>query len=577
MASGNDDSAASTGITVKGRVLSVSLRTKGWHKNGIFTPMKKLWYLLLLCDPQFAAAQKNAPRIVNIVNFIRLLEPRDSAITQDVLFQTVASQIRLMKENRLGGTFLLQYDALMDPRYQRLLKSLPDSNFEIGAWWEITQPHVERAGLHWRGRYPWDWDANVDFSTGYTPAEREKLVDVYMEDFKKIYGRYPASVGSWFIDSYTLDYMYRKYGIVATCNCKDQIGTDGYTLWGGYWNQAYYPSLKNAYMPAQTIAAQLPVPVFRMLGSDPVRQYESGLGSNGQGVVTLEPVYPRAGGDSAWVHWYFDQFVHGACMAYAYVQAGQENSFTWPAMQKGLGIQFPLIARLRDSGLIRVQTLEQSGRWFKKNFKLTPPTAVTVDKDLDSSNKKAIWFDSRFFRLSIAWENGRLRIRDLHLFDENISDNIKKDSATGSYALLTLPVVDGFVWSDKTHLAGLRLKALIDGREEELSGGDPIVTDNTPGKLHIVWPLKSNSNATMIIDITQRQLKMHLEGQAPEKWWLELTTAPKAVLPFTTVGPKIAHAHFHGTAYSIHATRGQFGQGANLTITPEGQSIALDL
>ena len=530
--------------------------------------------------PSATATQSpaRAPHIVNIVNFIRLLEPRDSAITQDVLFETVASQIRLMRENRLGGTFLLQYDALMNPRYQRLLKSLPDSNFEIGAWWEITQPHVERAGLQWRGRYPWDWDANVDFSTGYTPKEREKLVDVYMEDFKKIYGRYPASVGSWFIDSYTLDYMYRNYGIVATCNCKDQIGTDGYTLWGGYWNQAYYPSRKNAYMPAQTAAQQLPVPVFRMLGSDPIRQYESGLGSNGQGVITLEPVYPFGGGDANWVHWYFDEFAHGACMAYAYVQAGQENSFTWPAMQKGLDIQFPLIARLRDSGLVKVQTLEQSGRWFKKQFKLTPATAVTVNKDLDGGDQQTTWFDSRFFRLNILWDKHTLRIRDLHLFDENISDNIKKDSATGSYALLTLPFVDGFVWSDKTHLAGLRLKAKIDGREQELTGGDPVVTDATPGRLHIVWPLRTN--AAFIIDVDERHLKMHMEGQAPAQWWLELTTAPNVLLPFTQIDPHTANARFHGTAYTVHATPGLFEQplnGAPLTITPEKQAIVLDL
>lgn len=517
-----------------------------------------------------------APHIVNIVNFIRLLEPRDPNITEDVLYQTVASQIKLMRENHLGGTFLLQYDALMNPRYQQLLKSLPDSNFEIGAWWEITQPHVERAGLRWRGRYPWDWDANVDFSTGYSTSERERLVDVYMEDFKKIYGRYPASVGSWFIDSYTLDYMYRKYGIVASCNCKDQIGTDGYTLWGGYWNQGYYPSLKNAYMPAQTAAGQLPVPVFRMLGSDPIRQYESGLGSNGQGVITLEPSYPYGGGDSAWVHWYFDQFVHGACMSYAYVQAGQENSFTWQGMQKGLEIQFPLIARLRDSGLVRVETLGEAGRWFKKNFKLTPPTAVTVDKDING-DKKAIWFDSRFFRLSIAWEAGKLRIRDLHLFDENISDNIKKDSATGSYALLTLPFVDGFVWSDKTHRAGIRLKGLVNGTETDLEGGDPIITDSIPGKLRIVWPL-ATAKENFVIDVDERHIKMQMEGKAPGQWWLELSTAPKAVLPFTIIDPKAVHAVFHGTPYTIHATKGQFekpAEGSFLRITPQTQSIVL--
>lgn len=83
---------------------------------------------------------------------------------------------------------------------------------------------------------------------------------------------------------------------MASCNCKDQYGTDGYTLWGGYWNQAYYPSRLNGYMPAQTQEGQIPVPVFRMLGSDPIYQYDTGLGHSIQGVITLEPVYGDAGG-----------------------------------------------------------------------------------------------------------------------------------------------------------------------------------------------------------------------------------------------------------------------------------------
>jgi len=49
-------------------------------------------------------------------------------------------------------------------------------------------------------------------------------------------------------------------------------------------------------MPAQNEKNQLPVPVFRMLGSDPVRQYDQGVSSNGQGVITLEPVYPFGAG-----------------------------------------------------------------------------------------------------------------------------------------------------------------------------------------------------------------------------------------------------------------------------------------
>ena len=262
-------------------------------------------------QPGTPEVRKDTPKIVNIINFIRLCEPRDQKLTQEVLYNTAVKQVEIMKQYGLGGTFLLQYDALLDARYQTLLKSLPAESFEIGAWWEIPQPLVENAGMKWRGRYPWDWHADVGFSTGYTPQEREKLVDVYMKDFKQIYGTYPKSVGSWFIDEHTLNYMVEKYGIVASCNCKDQVGTDGYTLWGGYWNQAYYPSKLNSYMPAQNEKNQIPVPIFRMLGSDPVRQYDTGIGGNWQGVITLEPVYGSAGADAAWVNWYFREFVEG--------------------------------------------------------------------------------------------------------------------------------------------------------------------------------------------------------------------------------------------------------------------------
>ncbi|HRQ52259.1 MAG TPA: hypothetical protein PLR74_17055, partial [Agriterribacter sp.] len=114
-------------------------------------------------------------------------------------------------------------------------------------------------------------------------------------------------------------------------------------------------------MPAQTEKNQTPVPIFRMLGSDPVRQYDdTGDGTNGQGVITLEPASQSGGGDSAWVHWYFKAFVEGQSMEYAYVQAGQENSFTWNAMAKGFEIQMPLIARLRDEQKLKVETLAAS-------------------------------------------------------------------------------------------------------------------------------------------------------------------------------------------------------------------------
>ncbi len=525
------------------------------------------------------AQQSNSPHIVNIVNFIRLLEPRDPNITEDVLYQTVVKQVELMKQYHLGGTFLLQYDALLDIRYKKLLKSLPRDSFEIGAWWEIPQPLVENSGMKWRGRYPWDWRANIGFSTGYTPAERERLIDTYMRDFKKIFGYYPKSVASWFIDAHSLQYMYEKYHIVASANCKDQYGTDGYTLWGGYWNQAYYPSKVNSYMPAQHAVNQIPVPIFRMLGSDPIRQYDNGLEHSRQGVVTLEPVYPKAGGDSTWINWFFKQFTDGAAGAFAYTQAGQENSFTWPAMEKGLEMQFPLIAKLRDEKKIKVETLAASGEWFKSHFKVTPVTAVTALEDLPGENRKSVWFDSRFYRINLLWEDGRLRIRDIHLFDEKMTSKYETGVATANECeFFTLPVIDGYLWSSQSLLSGLRLQGTVDGKVEDLTGGMPVVSDKVPGQLNISWPLKEVPG-NLQIRLTENEISISLKGNNTLNWYFEFTSAEGKALPFTNIGDKQITAEFEGIHYSMLAKDGYFlhqETSASFWITPSGNKATLN-
>jgi hypothetical protein len=524
-----------------------------------------------------ADENKEQPKIVNIVNFIRLLEPRDANITEKVLYETVVNQVNLMKKYHLKGSFLLQYDALMNKDYQELLKGLPKDSFEIGAWWEIPQPLVENAGMRWRGRYPWDWHADVGFSTGYTPKERERLVDVYMNDFKEIFGYYPKSVASWFIDAHTLNYMYGKYHIEASANCKDQYGTDGYTLWGGYWNQAYYPSKVNSYMPAQNEKNQIPVPVFRMLGSDPIRQYDQGLGSARQGVISLEPVYKDAGGDKNWVEWYFDQFTQGEAIEYAYTQAGQENSFTWDAMAKGLEMQFPLIAELSDQHKVKVETLAESGKWFSENYKITPATAVTVTKDLGGSDLKTVWYNSRFYRLNLLWEDETLRVRDIHLFDENlVSDYLTGTASTNECKFFTLPFVDGYLWSKHGDLAGLRFKALVDGKEVLLKGGDPVVTSPGKGKLDISWPL-TNIDGMLQLSVNEKSLEMKLNSDHLINWYVDLTTAINKELPFLSIDEKKISCESQHIKYVVDVKKGSASVADNTVFRISAKNNAIKL
>lgn len=516
-------------------------------------------------------AGTNSPRIVNIVNFIRDIEPRDGNITKDVLYQTVANQIKLMEQYHLGGTFLLQYDALIDKRYQDLLKSLPANEFEIGAWWELPQPLIEKAGIKWRGKYAWDWHSDVGFSVGYTPAEREKIIDVYFADFKKVFGYYPKSVASWVIDAHSLNYMYDKYKIIASANCKDQVGTDGFTLWGGYWNQAYYPSRVNAYMPAQHAEKQLPVPVFRMLGSDPIRQY-----ADGSSVTTLEPVYEHAGGNEQWINWFFKTFTNDPALGFNYTQAGQENSFTWPAMRKGLEIQIPIIARLKEEGKVRVETMAVSGEWFKKTYKVTPATTFAVSKDLGESDKKTIWYNSRFYRINLLWQSGTMRITDIHLFNETVPDKYLKDVTTVNKSYFyTLPVVDGFQWGKRGEPEGFRLMTNEKGNEVPVKGGDPVFTNVNNTTARASWPVGEGS---FEIVMKEHSVTITAKNNPTVDWFLDLYVAPGVKTAFRHLNNKSAEYEFDGHTYRLSAVQGSIEKTTNgslYRIKPKSQRIIL--
>lgn len=490
----------------------------------------------------------DSPRIVNIINFIRLTEPRDEEITDQVLFETVRSQAEDLRSKGLAGTYLLQYDALLDPSYQQLMKEEMARGCEVGAWWEITQPHVKDAGYIWRGRFPWDWHANVGFSVGYTQAEREHLADVYFEKFREIFGQYPKSVGSWFIEAGTLAYMRDKYGIEASCSCRDQVGTDGYTLWGGYWNGGYYPSRQNAYMPAQTAEGAIDIPIFRMLGSDPIYQYEAGVGGAVQSVVTLEPVCDEGGGSPRWVDWFFRMFTGEPHLGYNYVQVGQENSFTWDRMRDGFVYQTSCLEKLRKEGKVRIETLVETGRWFKANYPVTPPSTVITSEDYQGNGRKSLWFNSRNYRANLLWEGQSLKIRDLHVFDERLrSEYLDRPDTLPVFHYETLPLVDGCLWSTVEKMAGLYLVA------PDFKGGSPVFSSGADKQL-ITWP-SADGKGRFVLSFTEDCVEVAAKGDVGS-WYLELSVAPGAKLPFTQISGNSIRAHCQGMDYGLTLAKG---------------------
>lgn len=483
---------------------------------------------------------------VNIINFIRGVEPRVPIDLTD----TLREQLALVKKHNLPATWLIQYDALIDPAFTDLLKREMDASHEIGAWFEVVQPLAEKAGIEWRGRFPWDWHAHVGFSVGYTPQERERLADVFMEEFRAQFGQYPQSVGSWFIDAHLLGYLSDRYGITASCNCKEQWGTDGYTLWGGYYNQAYYPSRLNGFMPAQTTANQIPVPVFRMLGSDPIYQYDAADNGNGQSVVTLEPVYTGeegGGGVPAWVRWFFNVNFRPEQVSFGYTQVGQENSFGWESMKDGLIDQVELLAAKQAEGVLKVETLADTGKWFKQTYAHTPASAICALTDWKAEGRQSIWYCSKNYRVNLLREQGGLRIRDIQMFDERYEERYLKDFCRiESCVYDTLPIIDGGRWGDGRTKPGMQLVMDRAGEVVSAAVASLEVDESVPGELGVTVNLADGGQMHICCQESGISMRGELAG-----WGLRMQWVDSAELPDIRVEERAIDYAYYGHPYAL--------------------------
>lgn len=456
-------------------------------------------------------------KIGQYIGFIFFQRHCDPRLPEYDPYNTFEQQLSFVQRHGIPATFLLQYDALCDERYTARLQEC-SPQIEVGGWFEIVQELCEAADIPWRGRegYSWDWHADVGFSVGYTLQERRRLTDAYMTRFHAVFGRYPESFGSWAIDAGTLSYMHERYGVAASCNCRDQWGTDGYTLWGGYYGQAYYPSRRNMLCPAGRVQEQIDVPVFRMLGSDPIRQYDLGLESDDsgtlmpvewQGVATLEPYYTEelGGGVPSWVDWYLQETFCEEGLGFHYAQAGQENSFPWDKVQEGLEYQIRQMKAMQMAGRVQFVTLGEIARRFRERYSLTPETSMTALTDPDTQKRrKSVWYLSRGYRLNLYAERERFWIRDLFVFDSQYPERYADEPChTHGFVFDNLPVMDGNRFSGGQVRAGIYFYDR-DGRQPQLAqlavrypadGGLLVEITDTIGQS---WQVRSTENGITI-------------------------------------------------------------------------------
>lgn len=389
-------------------------------------------------------------KVVNIMNFVRRIDERMENSTERLLAFTKA-QLQIVKEFQVDHTFLLQYDALCDADFVSLFKAEATERTELGLWLEIVAPLTDACGMPYRSENGWVWDWHIipGYSMAYLPDERERLIDEAMRKFREVFGTYPRTVAGWVIDTHTLNYLAEHYDIAAVAICRDQENTDAYTLRGGYFNGAYYPSKNNVFTPAQSRTMQTDIPVFRLLGPCPVHNYDNhkysseafrSLGER-SACFTLEPCW-YMGSTEETARWLFDCFYGSESLGFAYAQTGQENSFVCfgDPVLRGLRMQIEMLLARGD---VLFQKMGDTGAWFRRTYAETPPTSVCALNHFDDVDVQSVYYDCKSYTANLFRFERTVFFRSLFLFDERIPDRYMKDTCTTFDAVYeNLPIVD---------------------------------------------------------------------------------------------------------------------------------------
>ena len=207
--------------------------------------------------------------------YLTLVNPvRGRELWSDKSVSPLINQYSLVSKYSYPATWLLQYDALTDPEVLSEIRGF-SPNQEFGLLLEISPDLAKDARVIYPAFTAWA-NPRAVFLSGYSQSERKKLLDTLFGQFKKTFGYYPKSVGAWWIDSYSLNYLSKKYGVVSAMIVSDQKTTDNYGVWGQWWGTPYYPSQANVLTPAGSKKSQMDLVVIQWAQRDLTLAYGEG-------------------------------------------------------------------------------------------------------------------------------------------------------------------------------------------------------------------------------------------------------------------------------------------------------------
>jgi hypothetical protein len=357
--------------------------------------------------PKPVSAQTNS--FVTIVNPVRI-----SGYNADSS-NSLNAEYKVVKDFGLPATWLLTYDALHD---EKIINSINNFNNEqeIGLFLEVGQKLCTSANVKYDMSYSWHHSANI-FLTGYSQEDRIKLIDTAFNQFKTQFGYYPTSIGAWWVDAFSLQYMRDKYNVTANLGLADQYSTDGYRVWGTYWSAPYYPSRLHAGIPGR-YDNKIDIVTLEWAPRDPSRGYRDSYYSTQDYLQTKDNLTTS----------YFEKLVslysQESINQFGQTVVGLESDLNAPAYEGEYTNQLSVIKKLVNQNSVTALSMSDFAKWYKKKYPDGTPVHFNEAVDLLGGKVKTFWYDSSFYRIGISYDinNREIKIFDLRTYPQNFQE-----------------------------------------------------------------------------------------------------------------------------------------------------------
>jgi hypothetical protein len=329
--------------------------------------------------------------------------------------------ISLYKESSNSGlpsTWLLRYDAIEDATISAFFKKLigPDILVSVGGLLEITPSLTSKINLN----YP-NGIANRVFLSGYTQDQRLLLIDAFMDSFKKRFGFFPRTVGAWHLDSYSLNYLEKKYSVQTAMILDDQYATDYTRLWGGYLGSPFFPDKNNSLLPAESFAERVNIPLVRYAQRDLFNL----INPQKLSFYSIEPNdYQSLGLTTKYFENLLALYTQKGLNKFTYLNIGLENDlYTGDYLPEIRNIYASLKANQEKYNL-HFSSLEKFGDWMKSMYPESSPVYFYRTTDPTGSQPgEVVWYQTPFYRLGLKSANGQTQITDFRVYNREIYED----------------------------------------------------------------------------------------------------------------------------------------------------------